>query len=178
MATSGILLVGVLSGMIFGVLGMFARRYAATVILFPVVAVPALFVVASRDALIGHCFFASRFASPSCGPFREFIFTIVAHAGDTATIMACHVVVSFVTLFLIQIASKVIAEVDLSSPREKAAREQAIARAQEARALALEQAREARALYDDEVARLTSKITGIPIDKIRQMRELQSAEIH
>jgi hypothetical protein len=58
---SGIVLVGILSGMIFGAFATIVRPYASTIILTPVILAPLVFLFMWRDALIGHCFLCQQF---------------------------------------------------------------------------------------------------------------------
>ncbi|MFK7792461.1 MAG: hypothetical protein AB8B88_07305 [Devosiaceae bacterium] len=122
---TGIILIGILSGMVFGTLAMLLPRLAVGVILLPIVLAPVGYLIVWRDALIGPCFFASNFNTDQCAPFRTFIGLTLDHAGDAIVITATHLVLAFVTFMALSVARKTIARVDLSSPEEKEAKRKA-----------------------------------------------------
>ena len=118
---SGIVLVGLLSGMIFGALAMLMRRFASFIILAPVIALPTVYLFMWRDALVGHCFFARHFNTPACSPLHTLISTTLEHAGDAVVVVIAHILVAFATVFALSALRMLIARADLSSPQRKEA---------------------------------------------------------
>jgi hypothetical protein len=116
---SGIALIGILSGMIFGALATLVRSYATTIILAPVVAAPLVYLTVWRDALIGHCFFASAFSSDACTPLRLLTMRTLEHAGDTVIVAIAHMAVAFVLMAVLTLVRAAIANADMKSPRER-----------------------------------------------------------
>ncbi|MBO6675961.1 MAG: hypothetical protein JJ908_12885 [Rhizobiales bacterium] len=116
---SGIILVGILSGMIFGALATMVRPYASAIILAPVILAPLVFLFMWRDALIGHCFFASNFNTETCTPMRALVSTTLAHAGDTVIVVVSHIVIAFIMVALLSVLRDVIARANMKSPYQK-----------------------------------------------------------
>lgn len=98
---SGIILVGILSGMIFGALAMLLRRAAAPIILLPILLAPILYLFVWRDAIMGHCLFASTFGTPACSPTRDFFAFTLAHASDAILVLMAHLGTAVVTVVLL-----------------------------------------------------------------------------
>lgn len=113
---SGIVLVGILSGMVFGALAMILRPIAGAVIITPVIAAPFAYLYLWRDALHGPCFFASNFGSEMCTPTRAFITMSLNHASDAVIVMVSHILVGFVLVTVLTILRNTINAIDMRRP--------------------------------------------------------------
>ncbi|WP_375572718.1 hypothetical protein ABWH92_05025 [Ahrensia marina] len=115
----GIILVGILSGMVFGALATMMRQYASAIILAPIILAPIGYLFVWRDALIGPCFFASNFATDACTPMRGLIATTLEHAGDTVIVVVAHIVVAFVMVAVLSVSRTAIAKANMKSPHQR-----------------------------------------------------------
>jgi hypothetical protein len=129
---SGIVLVGILSGMIFGAFATIVRPYASTIILTPVILAPLVFLFMWRDALIGHCFFASNFGTEACTPMRALVSTTLAHAGDTVIVVVSHIVIAYFMVALLTVLRDLIARANMKSPYQREMERKAFERKVEA----------------------------------------------
>lgn len=129
-----IALVGILSGMIFGTLAVLLRRFIGAIILAPVVIAPLAYLFVWRDALIGHCFFASNFNTQGCTAFRSFLGMSLDNAGSAILVLSTHLVFAFVTFLAVSMIRKAIANADMSTPAQKEMQRQAEERMREAQA--------------------------------------------
>jgi hypothetical protein len=116
---NGIVLVGLLSGMVFGALATLMRRFASFIILAPVIALPIVYLVVWREALIGHCFFAHNFADNSCEAFHALLANTLENAGDTVVVVVTHILVAFVLVGVLTVVRSAIANANMKSPYEK-----------------------------------------------------------
>lgn len=116
---TGIVLVGILSGMIFGALATIVRQYASAIILAPVIVAPFVYLFLWRDALIAPCFFASNFSSDLCAPVHGLIASTLEHAGDTVIVVVSHIVVAFVMLAVLTVSRSAIAKANMKSPHQR-----------------------------------------------------------
>lgn len=112
---SGIALVGILSGMIFGALAMILRPIAGAVIITPIIAAPMVYIYLWRDALYGPCFFATNFSSEACLPTRAFITMTLQHASDTVIVMVSHIFVAFTLVTVLTILRNMINAIDMQN---------------------------------------------------------------
>lgn len=110
---SGIVLVGILSGMVFGALAMILRPIAGAVIITPVIASPIAYMYLWRDALQGPCFFASNFSTEACTPTRAFITMTLHHASDAVIVMVSHIFVAFTLVTVLTILRNTINAIDM-----------------------------------------------------------------
>lgn len=110
---SGIVLVGILSGMVFGSLAMILRPIAGAVIITPVIASPIAYMYLWRDALQGPCFFASNFSTEACMPTRVFINMTLQHASDAVIVMVSHIFVAFTLVTVLTILRNTINAIDM-----------------------------------------------------------------
>jgi hypothetical protein len=110
---SGIALVGILSGMVFGALAMILRPIAGAVIITPIIASPIAYLYLWRDALNGPCFFATNFNTEACSPTRAFFMMTLQHASDAVTIMVSHIMVGFTLVTILTILRTTIDTIDM-----------------------------------------------------------------
>lgn len=112
---SGIALVGILSGMIFGALALMLRPIAGAVIITPVIASPVAYLYLWRDALIGPCFFATNFNTQACEPTRAFFTMTLQHASDAVTVTFSHIIVGFALVTTLTILRNIINAIDMQN---------------------------------------------------------------
>lgn len=114
---SGIVLVGILSGLVFGSLAMILRPIAGAVIITPVISAPMVYMYLWRDALHGPCFFASNFSSDMCAPTRAFFTMTLNHASDATIVMVSHIFVGFTLVTVLTLLRNIINALDMQRPR-------------------------------------------------------------
>lgn len=112
---SGIVLVGILSGMVFGALAMILRPIAGAVIITPVIASPIAYLYLWRDALNGPCFFATNFNTEACGPTRALFSMTLQHASDAVIVMVSHIFVAFTLVTVLTILRNTIDAIDMQN---------------------------------------------------------------
>lgn len=111
---SGIALVGILSGMIFGALAMILRPIAGAVIITPVIAAPMVYIYLWRDALHAPCFFANNFSSQACEATRTFFRMTLHHASDAVIVITAHIFVAFTLVTVLTILRNTINAIDMN----------------------------------------------------------------
>lgn len=110
---SGIVLVGILTGMVFGALAMILRPIAGAVIITPVIASPMVYLYLWRDALNGPCFFATNFNTEACRTTRVFFTMTLQHASDAVIVMVSHIFVAFTLVTVLTILRNTINAIDM-----------------------------------------------------------------
>lgn len=110
---SGIVLVGILTGMIVGALAMILRPIAGAVIITPVIASPIAYLYLWREALHGPCFFAQNFNTDACLPTRAFFTMTLQHSSDAVIVMMTHIVTAFALVTVLTILRNVINAIDM-----------------------------------------------------------------
>ncbi len=118
---TSIALIGILSGMIFGVLGTLMRKHATLIVLIPIFIAPAAYFAVWRESLMGHCVFAHHFHTDGCAPMRALLYQSVAHTADAIIVAVAHIVVAFITIAVLTVVRAMVANADLKSPAEKEA---------------------------------------------------------
>ena len=114
---SGVVMIGVLSGMVFGAMGMIMRRIAGFVIVLPILIAPAAYLYVWRDAIHGPCLFADAFRTVQCTPTRDFVMMTLSLTEDALRVSASHLVVGFSVVLILTVFRTIIDTVDFSRPR-------------------------------------------------------------
>lgn len=113
---NGIILIGVLSGMIFGILAMAVRPIASAVILAPLVLAPLGYLFVWRHALVGPCLFAENFNNDGCTQTRALLTMTLDNAGDAVLVATTHIGVAFFLVIALTALRKL---VNKPWPRQK-----------------------------------------------------------
>ncbi|MGD1885890.1 MAG: hypothetical protein ACFB01_01970 [Cohaesibacteraceae bacterium] len=115
---SGVVMLGVLSGMVFGAMGMLVRRIAGFVIVLPILVTPIAYLYIWRDVINGPCLFADTFRTALCTPTREFVFMTVSLAEDAMKVSTSHLLVGFGVVLVLTVFRAIIDAVDFSGGRQ------------------------------------------------------------